>query len=78
MTRKSNEGVTFIIFIGSSHEAGVDREDFESVTLNCTTTSLSSIQPSRVGVCANPFARCGRSCVSHRWSDHEHKRVKFI
>lgn len=78
MTRTSNEGVTFIIFTGSSHEAGVDREDFESVTLNCTTTSLSSIQPSRVGLCANPFARCGRSCVSHRWSDHEHKRVKFI
>lgn len=40
--------------------------------------SHPSIQPSRVGVCANPFARCGRSCVSHRWSDHEHKRVKFI
>lgn len=43
----------FIIFIGSPPVAGVDREDLESVTLSCTTTSLSSIQPSRVCLCAS-------------------------
>lgn len=33
---------------------------------------------SHVRVCADPFARCGRSCASYRWSDHEHRKVKLI
>lgn len=42
------------------------------------TAQQRSLSSFCLHVLANPFARCGRSCVSYRWSDHERRRVKFI